>query len=157
MTKSSMMEGLKRKDWTVTLRILFKRKEMMIFVSFIIFGSIINGIVLNHLGPSLFIDSFKNPSDYTVVEIRNGSESYCLVVQKSSHPDFSIDQSDELFCVTSFGTYDTIIAEPGPLNDDHVVGKIVERYSNVGIQAASFSIWCFMKDTFNPYRFIDST
>jgi len=150
------MEGLKRKNWKNGLKKTILTKELALLVFFIVFGTIANGIVLQHLGPTVFIDSFKNPTAYTIVVTREGPDKVSFVVQKTSHPDFSVKPNDKLFCLTSYGTYDTIVATSSfGTYDDMVIGKIIERHKDNAIEQISFDTWCFMKDTLNPYLYID--
>lgn len=156
MTNSNTMEGLKRKNWKNSLKKTIQNKEIALLVVFILCGIIINGIVLQHLGPTVFIDSFKNPTAYTIVVTKEGSDKVSFVVQKTSHPDFSVKPNDELFCLTSYGTYDTIVATSSlGTYGDMIIGKIIERHKDNAIEQISFDIWCFMKDTMNPYMYID--
>ena len=135
---------------------------------------------INFIGFEAFLDSFEHPSSYLYFDDPektlnyNLSKGQYLIFQKSSHPDFIIEQKDtilyckengELSCQTvysidSIGSikYYTTNNDQNyynqPVYDDQILGKIISVIDGNIINKISMSIWDVSIHNFNVNSFL---
>ena len=115
-----------------------------------------------------FLDSFENPENYLCVENDNklikcaANEGDYIIIQKSTHPDFEIEENDKILYLKTKGTIKTNIVDHIEkigsikrvyLKDDNnqvsqstvyecqIVGKIVKVVDNNIWNSISLKIW----------------
>lgn len=118
------------------------------------------------IGMDVFIDSFENPESYqyfksSKMDIGTVYEGY-LVIQRSSHPHFSISIGDTLFYLKDEGglgcqpicritnggsmkkyyvvTFDGRM-DTAPIYDYQVIGKVVNSFDNNAWNKLSLTVW----------------
>jgi hypothetical protein len=138
-------------------------------------------LTINFIGFDAFIDSFENPSSYLCLDNPektinyNLSKGQFLIFQKSSHPDFNIEQKDiilyckengELSCqkvygINSIGSIkyyttntDQDFYNNKPVYEDQILGKIISVIDGNIINQISMDIWDVSIHNFNINSFL---
>ena len=130
--------------------------------------------IIQIIGIDAFLDSFKNPNvyDFLTTDIYSvytdiGQEKYILL-QKSSHPEFSIENGDmilycnkqgktacnkvyQINCIGAIKRYDIIDGNMGetPIYETQIYGKILGFVDNNPWNILSLKIWGISTHTAN--------
>lgn len=144
---------------------LIKRKTLILI--FVILLSCLPFIYITELiSLDLFLDSFENSQNYVLIQDKkNEFESYTngdfLIIQKPTHPDFKIEESDYIiFCdyegdisyskvsqINSIASVKRYYVESnktqgkGVLFQNQILGKIVEIIDDNILNSISVKIW----------------
>ena len=143
-----------------TLKIAIKLCVFLLFVS-IPFISI-----TQMMGLDTFLDSFENPDYYICVEDNGGlfgsttNNEKCVIIQKSSHPDFKVSENDyvvyvenggDLTCnrvhqITSLGTMkkynlEGIEGKSSSIFESQILGKVIDTIDNNIWNLITIKIW----------------
>ena len=173
MSKSYMMEGKWKDKANLLIHEILKNKHISIFSIFFIIVLIFNCYVISAIGPTNYIDSFKNPHSYYSGAVKKISNNGIIfnqkcIIQKTSHPDFSFSEKDEMCIININGNYQAIsitsiynsfqnesfnnVACFEKLylkNQEKIIGKIISYQNNNPLEELSFSYWMLCKDILN--------
>jgi len=139
------------------------KKNLINMVIFVILVNLPFISISQVIGMDMFFDSFENPKYYQYLKteiIDNLSNKY-FILQKSSHPDFSIDNGDTIIFIEEDGTlkcesilnienkksdnYYKIIfngcLENRSLNDYQILGKIIKNFEDNIWNKISLQLW----------------
>lgn len=136
------------------------------FCIFLIIASIPFISTTQMLGIDTFLDSFENSNHYLCVQDKDGlyatntNDKEYIIIQESSHPDFSAEKNDyiiyltennELACnqvyhVSSIGTFKRYhIQDTGSIGhhvlENQVIGKVIKVLDENIWNSISISIW----------------
>jgi len=84
------MEGLKRS--IIQFKKIVHHPHLCIFCIILLFNTLMNGVMISHMGISTFIDSFVHPNEYTLLnqnQINQESQKnrhFAIIIQKISQP-----------------------------------------------------------------------
>ena len=143
------------------------KKTIKLFIFFIII-SLPFVTITQMIGMDTFLDSFENPDQYLCFQ-DNGDwfgvkteESKYIIIQKATHPDFTIEDSDSIIyfkingditCskIKQTNTYISSIKRYSPVNsneeyeeniyESQIIGKIVNRADDNIWNILSIKIW----------------
>jgi len=120
------------------------------------------------IGVDAFLDSFDNPNSYLYLKGSGNSmepnikDGEYLILQKSSHPDFLIDEGDivlyfkysgraacqRVYHITSIGTVNKYHIQGDnndfadkPIYENQIVGKVVSTIDNNAWNMISMKLW----------------
>lgn len=135
------------------------KDDAIICSLFLLCGIIFNSVMVVHLGPDSFIDSFRNPIGYTIITTKSDTNSILVLIQKTTHPDFRVQPDDELFYLTCSDVYKTNHSSRyiHHSNTTILFGKIIARSSANPLDVTCFYLWDFFKENTNPYLFIKNS
>ena len=95
------------KRWTEKKRIIKNAIKVCIFISLASFPFI---TITQMIGMNTFLDSFENPEHYICLQDKDNSlgsnikNGEYIIIQKSSHPEFSVKKSDSIiYCKNGGG------------------------------------------------------
>lgn len=132
-------------------------------------------------GINNFIDSYNNPEDYQYYKVNDLSikknENSLIVIQRTAHPDFEINEGDEIFHLFDEGgllvstvykitqngpvkryyvlNFDNVI-ESEPIYDFQIIGKVVNRIDNNPWNSLTLKIWDISKNNLNAVALLSS-
>lgn len=103
--------------------------------TFLLCGSIIlHGIVISSIGLPLFIDSFMHPNEYELIAsdqfiiLDHYEQGSKVLIQKQTHPSFSINQNDTLCSRNHFGLYrieESLTGQNDSITSVEIIGKVI--------------------------------
>ena len=124
--------------------------------------------ITNTIGMNTFLDSFENPENYVCIKDSDNilkatsSDNSFLIIQKISHPDFDIEENDEIIyftrtgdiiCskineVTGIGAFTTYYVEnekqnvyTQPILESQIVGKVIKKLDDNPWNILSVTLW----------------
>ena len=140
-------------------------KNTIKFIVFILIASLPFLTATHILGVDTFLDSFENPEHYVCLQDKqntlglNTKNGEYAIIQKSSHPDFKVSESDSIIYNTNdgdvafhkveeighIGALKMYFTEEMDLNDsicqDQIIGKVVNIIDNNIWNSISVTIW----------------
>lgn len=127
------MEGIKRPINQIANKIT-NHPHISIFCLLLVVSILINSIMISFMGISSFVDSFNNPTDYIFLpsdQLKDSSSQImhgAAIVQKQSHPFFSMNQTETICIQNAQGTY-TIRSQTTRFIDskdsNQIIGKVI--------------------------------
>lgn len=145
------MEGRKRKIIQITNEIS-KHPHITVLCLLLLLSILVNSMMISFLGLSTFIDSFNHPSDYILLssdQIKDSSSQLVhgtAVIQKQSHPSFSMNETEPLCIEHTKGTY-TICSQPTQsivskhTTQSHIFGKVITLIPDTPLSKISCLWW----------------
>ncbi|MBS3801377.1 MAG: hypothetical protein KGY65_01355 [Candidatus Thermoplasmatota archaeon] len=151
MTKSITMEGSKRKIIKITNKIS-KHPHTTVLCLLLLISILVNSMMISFLGLSTFIDSFNHPSDYILLssdQIKDSSSKIVhgtAVIQKQSHPSFSMNETESLCIENTQGTYIICSQTTQSIVSKHttqsrIVGKVITLIPDIPLSKISCLWW----------------
>ena len=153
-----------------------KIKKIFHFCLFLLITNLPFITIINYTGFDTFLDSFDNPSSYLYFDEPgktinyNFSKGQYLLFQKSSHPDFQIEQKDvilyckengELTChkvyeINSIGSINFYEIQQNEnnkckktINENQIIGKVIKVIDGNIWNKLSINIWDTSIHNFN--------
>jgi hypothetical protein len=140
------------------------QKNIIKLCVFILIGNLPFLTLTNLLGVEIFLDSFDNPDDYQYIKPENvGLQTMTgkyIVVQKSSHPDFSLLTGESIFYIKDEGgllcqriyrisdqgslkKYYTLSfdGDTEPIVEQEIIGKIIGTIDDNLWNALALEFW----------------
>jgi hypothetical protein len=142
------------KRWKLTKLSAKKTLQLLLPLAIIIIPFLLTTQIL---GIDIFIDSFEKPESYCLLQ---NNEKY-IIIQKSSHPEFHVDQSDmilhygkngnlefdKIFKIDEIGsikiyyTIDKNSNEKETIYNTQIVGKVIKTIDDNLLNSISMEIW----------------
>jgi len=160
------------------MKINIKKTITLLIVTFLAFLPFI--YVTNIIGLDIFLDSFENSNYYIIIQdkeniLQSNTDGDYLIIQKSSHPDFEIEESDTIFYSNFEGdilytkiNYVTSIAaikryyidkqneekDKDFIFENQILGKIIRIIDNSIFNSITVKIWDTSIHNFNLRAFL---
>jgi hypothetical protein len=143
------MEGIQKQERKVIDRCT-RHPHVIIFCFLLFFSISLNGILISSMGLPIFLDSLMNPADYEIISseqlriLEQSNTGSAALIQKQTHPSFSIDQKDILCSLDLSGFYtieQSSLDQNNSTNAIDIIGKVITFIPSNSINSIAFSWW----------------
>lgn len=127
-----------------------KHPHASIFCFLLCCSIVLNGLLLSSIGLPQLIDSLMHPNEYEIIDsdqfiiLDQSKQGSKVLIQKQTHPSFSMDKKDTLCSRNSYGIY--IIGKPLIVQNDsidhiEIIGKVIMFIPDNSIDGIALAWW----------------
>lgn len=142
------MEGIKRNNKRKK-SLNKKNTHLSVFILLLLLTTITNGLILFHMGPSSFIDSFNHPEKYMflsqdqLVSNLNNSNQFGIIVKNQFPPNINSQNLDLCYRINKdkYVLYSSTSHYNQIKNSSHYIGDVITVIPDTPLSTISLYWW----------------
>lgn len=143
------MEGIRSKGKKL-INQSKRNPHVAIFILLLCLSTSLNSILISSMGLPIFLDSLMRPNDYEIVaseQFKIASQTNprsAVLIQKQTHPSFSVDQKDTLCSMNLYGLYSLekpLLVQNESIDSTEIIGKVITFIPPNSIDNFAFAWW----------------